>query len=238
MFQILKPIFRLERHSWFPPLLLVATLGDIDDGSYSLHRFILDKLVPRFPKGYLYPSLAYNLYLDSGGADADEKGVLKSAATAKELGFETFVVDAMWFPQSGDWRWDPKRFPNGHKPIEEYVHSHDMQLGLWMAYTQGSNSSDPHALNIAEHPDWFNTPPKLDPAGHINWDAPSIWGVIRLVTGPSKPRNEPFRNTRSIFLRRTTTPSLRNASKPLTAITMEWMLATGLRSATTRSRKH
>jgi len=154
-----------------PPAFVGCYSGNIDDGSYSLHRFILDKLVPRFPKGYLHPSLAYNLYLDSGGADAEEKGVLKSAATAKELGFETFVVDAMWFPQSGDWRWDPKRFPHGHKPIEEYIHSHDMKLGLWMAYTQGSNSSDPHALNIAEHPDWFNAPPKLDPDGHINWDA-------------------------------------------------------------------
>lgn len=154
-----------------PPAFFGCYSGDIDDGSYSLHRFILEKLVPRFPKGYVHPTLAYNLYLDSGGPNAEEKGVLKSAALAHELGFETFVVDAMWFPQSGDWRWDPKRFPHGHQPIEQYVHSHDMKLGLWMAYTQGSNSDDPHALNIAQHPDWFNAPPKLDPEGHINWDA-------------------------------------------------------------------
>jgi alpha-galactosidase len=87
------------------------------------------------------------------------------------LGFETFVVDAMWFPQSGAWYWDPKRFPNGHKPIEEYVHAQGMKFGLWMAYTQGSSSDDPRALNIKVHPDWFNAPPKLDPEGHINWDA-------------------------------------------------------------------
>ena len=154
-----------------PPAFVGCYTGDIDDGSYSLHRFILEKLVPRFPKGYVHPTLAYNLYLDSGGADAEEKGVLQSAALAHELGFETFVVDAMWFPQSGDWRWDPKRFPHGHQPIEEYAHSHDMKLGLWMAYTQGSNSDDARALNIAQHPDWFNAPPKLDPDGHINWDA-------------------------------------------------------------------
>ena len=95
----------------------------------------------------------------------------RSAALAKELGFETFVVDAMWFPQSGAWYWDPKRFPHGHKPIEEYLHSHDMKFGLWMAYTHGSSLSDPRALNIKEHPDWFSAPPKLDPEGHINWDA-------------------------------------------------------------------
>jgi hypothetical protein len=154
-----------------PPAFVGCYSGDIDDGSYSLHRFILDKLVPRFPNGYAHPTLAYNLYLDSGGADAEEKGVLKSAALAHELGFETFVVDAMWFPQSGDWRWDPKRFPHGHRPIEEYVHTHDMKLGLWMAYTQGSNSDDPKAMSVTRHPDWFVAPPKLDPQGHINWDA-------------------------------------------------------------------
>jgi hypothetical protein len=154
-----------------PPAFVGCYSGDIDDGSYSLHRFIVEKLVPRFPKGYVHPTLAYNLYLDSGGANAEEKSVLQSAALTNDLGFETFVVDAMWFPQSGDWRWDPKRFPHGYQPIEEYVHSHDLKLGLWMAYTHGSNSNDPSALNIALHSDWFSAPPKLDPEGHINWDA-------------------------------------------------------------------
>jgi hypothetical protein len=154
-----------------PPAFVGCYSGDIDDGSYSLHRFVMEKLVPRFPKGYAYPTLAYNLYLDSGGADADERGVLQSAGLAKELGFETFVVDAMWFPQSGAWYWDPKRFPHGHKTIEEYLHSHDMKLGIWMAYTQGSSSEDPRALNVVKHADWFTAPPKLDPEGHINWDA-------------------------------------------------------------------
>jgi hypothetical protein len=154
-----------------PPAFVGCYTGDIDDGSYSLHRFIMEKLVPRYPKGYEYPTLAYNLYLDSGGANAEEKGVMASAALAHELGFETFVVDAMWFPQSGAWFWDPKRFPHGHHPIEEYLHNHDMKFGLWMAYTQGATTDDPRALNITAHPDWFFAPPKPDPDQHINWDA-------------------------------------------------------------------
>jgi hypothetical protein len=154
-----------------PPAFVGCYTGDIDDGSYTLHRFVLEKLVPRFPPGYLHPTLAYNLYLDVGGANADEESVLKSAALAKELGFETFVVDAMWFPQSGDWRWDPKRFPRGSQPIADYVHSDGMKFGLWMAYTQGSDAEDPRAISISKHPDWFVALPKLDPKGHINWDA-------------------------------------------------------------------
>ncbi|HEX4426256.1 MAG TPA: alpha-galactosidase [Terriglobales bacterium] len=154
-----------------PPAFVGCYTGDIDDGSYSLHRFIMEKLVPRYPKGYEYPTLAYNLYLDSGGADAEEKGVLASAALAHELGFETFVVDAMWFPESGAWFWDPKRFPHGHHAIEEYLHSHNMKFGLWMAYTQGATVDDPRSLNIDKHRDWFFAPPKPDPDHHINWDA-------------------------------------------------------------------
>ena len=46
-----------------------------------------------------------------------------------------------------------------------------MKFGLWMAYTQGSSSEDPRSLSVSKHPDWFITKPKLDPDGHINWDA-------------------------------------------------------------------
>ncbi len=153
-----------------PPAFVGCYSGDIDDGSYTLHRFVMGKLVPKFPDGYVHPTLAYNLYLDAGGPRADEKSVLRSAALAKELGFETFVVDAMWFPQDGDWHWDPKRFPHGSQPIEEFVHSHGMKLGLWMAYTHGSNTDDREALSIKQHPDWFAEPPKTDPDG-LNWNA-------------------------------------------------------------------
>jgi alpha-galactosidase len=154
-----------------PPAFVGCYSGDIDDGSYTLHRFVLEKLVPELPSDYVYPTLAYNLYLDAGGAHADEKSVLKSAAMAHKLGFETFVIDALWFPQSGEWRWDPKRFPHGSQPIGEYIHSHGMKLGLWMAYTQGASSDDPKAMSIEKHPDWFAAPPKLNPKGRINFDA-------------------------------------------------------------------
>jgi alpha-galactosidase len=164
-----------------PPAFVGCYRGDIDDGSYTLHRFVLEKLVPHFPAGYSHPTLAYNLYLDSGGPNAREEDVLRSAAFARELGFETFVVDAMWFPQSGDWQWDAKRFPHGSKPTEEYLKSHGMQFGLWMAYTHGSGATDPKALNVTQHADWFAAPPKLDPEGHINWDA-----VIDLGYDPAR----------------------------------------------------
>ena len=123
-----------------PPAFVGCYSGDIDDGSYSLHRFVLEKLLPPLPREQPFPTLAYNLYLDGGGEKAREVDVLRSAATCKDLGFETFVPDAMWFPQAGDWRWDPVRFPRSVGPIEQFVHQNGMKLGLWVAWTQGAIS--------------------------------------------------------------------------------------------------
>ena len=39
-----------------------------------------------------------------------EDAVLRSARFCRDIGFETFMPDAMWFPSTGDWRWDPVRF--------------------------------------------------------------------------------------------------------------------------------
>ena len=153
-----------------PPAFVGCYRGDIDDGSYTLHRFILEKLLPPLPPDQPYPTLAYNLYLDVGGNKASESEVISSAALCKLLGFETFVPDAMWYPKDGDWRWDPTRFPRGEGPIEQYTHQKGMQLGLWVAWTHGGDSSDPGALNIFRHPDWATEKLKPDwKPEEINW---------------------------------------------------------------------
>jgi alpha-galactosidase len=156
-----------------PPAFVGCYKGDIDDGSYTLHHFILEKLLPPLPQDQPYPTLAYNLYLDVGGNKAREPEVMSSAAFCKLLGFETFVPDAMWFRQSGDWRWDPARFPRGEGPIEEYTHQNGMKLGLWVAWTQGGDSQYPGALNIFRHPDWATE--KMAP----DWKPSDInWGTL------------------------------------------------------------
>jgi len=148
-----------------PAAFVGCHTGDVEEGSYSLHRFILEKLRPSAPKGYPDPTLAYNLYIDAGGANAKEADVLQSAQTCHELGFETFVPDAMWFPECGDWRWDPQRFPGGSQPIEQLVHQRGMKLGLWCAWSNGGIAEHPGALSVrgpSGRPDWFNADFKPD----------------------------------------------------------------------------
>jgi hypothetical protein len=148
-----------------PPAFIGCYQGGLDEEAYSLHRWILKHLRPPVPEGIPDPTLAYNLYLDAGGNKASEEDVLRSAAFCHDIGFETFMPDAMWFPECGDWRWDPARFPNGIKPIEEFVHGHGMKLALWCAWTNGGVSSDPGALSVrgpVAHPEWFSEDFKPD----------------------------------------------------------------------------
>lgn len=165
--------------------------GDIDEGAYSLHRFILEKLRPPMPEGYPDPTLAYNLYLDAGGNQAREEDVLRSARVCADLGFETFVPDAMWFPQPGDWRWDPSRFPRGVGPIEKLTHDSGMRMGLWCAWTNAGNSDDPGALSAHRQTGWFN-----EYAGS-DWQPGPFWG-IRLCLACDDAREWATRETQRI----------------------------------------
>jgi hypothetical protein len=158
-----------------PPAFIGTYRGAHAAGTYSLHRYILDSLVPRIPKGVAFPQLAYNLYFDGGQPGTQtEADVLASAQRAVELGFETYMADAMWFPQSGDWRWDPTRFPRGAKPIADFLHANGMRFGLWMSWTQAANPSAPDtALKYDRNPEWFTHPPLYAKEGEgvLNWQA-------------------------------------------------------------------
>jgi alpha-galactosidase len=157
-----------------PPAFVGCYEGDVDDGSYTLHRFILEKLLPPLPQDQPYPGVICNQYLDFGGYNkAREADVMSHATFCKQLGFETFVPDCLvWFPKMGDWRWDPARFPRGGGPIEEYTHQSGMKLGFWMAWTHMGDSIDPGALNVFRHPDWSTE--KLTPEWKMDADS---WGT-------------------------------------------------------------
>ena len=155
-----------------PPAFIGTYAGDASEGSYSVYRYVQDSVLPKRPPGQPYPALVYGYYFDGNKPGTQTEGdVLKSARLAHELGFETFLADAMWFPATGDWRWDPARFPRGAKPLADYLHSNGMQFALWMAWTLASNSDAPGALNYRQHPDWFTRIPVFDPEGGINWNA-------------------------------------------------------------------
>jgi len=157
-----------------PPAFVGCYAGDVEEGSYQLHRFIIEKLRPPMPPGWPDPMLMCALYVDSRTPRANADYVLDNARLAHETGFETFMVDAMWFPQVGDWRWDPERYPEGCAPIERFLHQRGMGFALWCAWTNGGASDDPAALSVRGphgHPDWFTGDVPAD------WEPGLFWGA-------------------------------------------------------------
>ncbi len=164
-----------------PPAFVGCYAGDVDEGSYSLHRFVIEKLRPSVPGGFPDPPLICGLYFDADGPKAKESDVLAVAERFRRMGMELFACDAMWFPECGDWRWDPARFPKGVGPVERAVHRGGMEFGLWCAWTNGGVSPAPGALSIRgpqAHPDWFRGDVPAD------WQPGPFYGVQLCLACP------------------------------------------------------
>ncbi|MGX1478972.1 UNVERIFIED_CONTAM: alpha-galactosidase [Streptomyces canus] len=85
----------------------------------------------------------------------EQQGTLARRAAA--MGVELFVVDDGWFGARtsdraglGDWAPNPDRFPNGLKPLGEYVHALGMQFGIWVE----PEMINPDSELYRAHPDW------------------------------------------------------------------------------------
>lgn len=162
-----KPDFKTDigpAETFFVPAAFVGCYtGDVEQGSYLLHRFVIEKLRLPMAKGIPDPILAYNVYFEPW----NEEGLLKSAAKCYDFGFEVFMPDAIWMPEQGDWRWNLERYPNGGRPIEEFVHANRMKFALWFAWSMVMHSDHPDSVSArGRHTDWLTTDPDLE---HMNY---------------------------------------------------------------------
>jgi alpha-galactosidase len=86
--------------------------------------------------------------------------LLQQLAAAKEIGCETFVMDAGWYGagaggwtgQVGDWRENPNRaFFGNMKDFADRVRAAGLDFGLWFE----PENFGPDVPVVREHPDWF-----------------------------------------------------------------------------------
>jgi hypothetical protein len=103
---------------------------------------------------------------------------------AKSLGIETFMLDDQWQGgaggESGDWQWDPDRFPgaetDGVPDFVDYLHDAGLKLGLWMSPVEFNTASTTYAA----HPDWA-----CAPVGDLTAQVPDDAGLgVWDVTNP------------------------------------------------------
>ncbi|UZD90637.1 alpha-galactosidase [Cognatishimia activa] len=79
------------------------------------------------------------------------------ASRAAALGAERFVLDDGWFGNRdddtmalSDWEVDPRKYPEGLKPLIDHVHAEGMSFGIWFEPEMINEDSNIHRA----HPDW------------------------------------------------------------------------------------
>ena len=91
----------------------------------------------------------------------DQQLLFEQAKRCADLGIELFVIDDGWFGERdddtkslGDWFPSPKKFPNGLKPVVDYINSLGMKFGIWIEPEMVNPDSD----MFRAHPDWVLKP--------------------------------------------------------------------------------
>lgn len=118
-----------------PPVLIQGLPGQTpESGAPGLHAAVQAN-APRFAAG---APLLYNTWFDDFD-NLDTERLLRQAAAAREIGCETFVVDAGWYGQGagwacqGDWREKLDRAFKGRlREFAGAVRALGLRFGLWM----------------------------------------------------------------------------------------------------------
>ena len=122
---------------------------------------ILNVAVPDFVRRYMgirlselkeKPTFVYNTW-EPFYKNISEKLVMEVAKAAAEAGMKEFIIDDGWQDSYGDWGIDMKKFPNGLKPVFDYIKSLGMKPGLWVSI----GSASPESKVYKAHPEWFVT---------------------------------------------------------------------------------
>jgi alpha-galactosidase len=131
------------------------TDGGFGEASRILHRFELTEILSAASRNHPRPVL-YNSW-EATEFNVDEPGQRALAEKAARIGVERFVMDDGWFGARnndhaglGDWTVNRTKFPNGLKPLIDYVHSLKMDFGLWVEPEMVNPDSDLYR----QHPDW------------------------------------------------------------------------------------
>jgi len=157
-----------------PPVHLGFFRGGPAAGTNALRRYLYTSVCARYQGQPVLPRVSYDHWF---GIDNQLNADLlaREARRAAELGVETFVVDAGWFPGDfpegvGNWdAVDTRKFPDGLEPFAEYVRSLGMDFGLWFEPERAAEGT----TWLREHPDWFVPMPRTqewlkNPPYHID----------------------------------------------------------------------
>ena len=149
---------------WTSPWIFTTLYDNCSDPAVVVNTHVQDFVrkymgtrIEELPKK---PMFVYNTW-HPFRREINEKIILELAKAAAECGVEEFIIDDGWQlnvrseegkPEyQGDWEIDKKKFPNGLKPVFDYIKSLGMKPGLWISLA----TADPSSIVYQEHPEWF-----------------------------------------------------------------------------------
>ena len=137
------------------PLFVVRSDGGINGCATAFQRHVRDRIV-RFPRPDRPRPVHYNCW-EAVYFDHELPALRDIAARAAALGAERFVLDDGWFGRRdddttslGDWKVDPRKYPEGLGPLVDHVRGLGMAFGLWFEPEMVSRESNLYRA----HPDW------------------------------------------------------------------------------------
>lgn len=141
------------------------TEGGFGGVSRQMHRYEREYIIHPTERNRVLP-IIYNTH-NSFYNRVDESIVMAEIDAAHEAGIELFILEGGWSGWDdldspvnnyhshrlgfGTWEVNPKRFPNGLKPIADKIHGYGMKFGLWIEPEAVFHTS----RIVQEHPDWI-----------------------------------------------------------------------------------
>lgn len=140
--------------SWESTWVFSAIYSGSDD-PYSVlngpvNDFIRKHLGTRLSQIQEKPVFVYNTW-EPFFHDINETLIYELVDAAAECGFQEFVIDDGWQSSYGDWGINPEKFPNGLKPVFDYIKSKGMKPGVWISLGGVEASSNVYR----QHPEWL-----------------------------------------------------------------------------------
>ena len=164
-----------------PLVALLFWNGDWIRGQNLWRRWMLADNVPRFSNGKIEPHLAASSAPWFGEmVHATEDNQKFFLNRYHEIGLKPdfwwmdagwYINDGRWY-NTGTWTLDPKRFPNGFRPVTDLAHSMGLQSIVWFELERVTR--DTALWN--DHPDWLLKSPDGEKHGNrlLNLGLPAV----------------------------------------------------------------
>jgi len=116
----------------------------------AVNDFVRRHLECRINKVEKKPVFVYNTW-QPFRHDINEQMIYELVDAAAGCGIEEFIIDDGWQESYGDWGIHKEKFPNGLKPVFDYIKSKGMKPGVWISIAAAEVKSNV----FKEHPEWL-----------------------------------------------------------------------------------